>query len=102
MAFTGSGLTSRFRLMTSWDKLDQINFNTRLIREIGHVQWEIEVNRRHRVRMTFFDDETTHLEKNGTTQDGLDSRRFLLVQLNTEHYNLMTTVMELYHEQQNV
>ena len=102
MAFTGSGLTSRFRLMTSWDKYDQTNFNRRLIRQIGHQQWETDMNRHHQVRMSFFDEETTHLEKIGMTQDGLDSRRLLLVQLNIEHHNLLTAVMELYHEEQNV
>ena len=99
---TGSCLTSRFRLMTSWDKLDHINFNVRLIHEIGHFQWEHEMNRNHRIRMRFFDHETKHLERNGMSQEDMDSRRFLLVQLSTEHYSLMAQVMELYDEDRNV
>jgi hypothetical protein len=100
MAMTGSCLTSRFRLMTSWDKLDYINFHVSLIHEIGHYQWEHEMSRNHRIRMKFFDVESKYFEKNAAQED-MDDRRFLLVQLSTEHYSMMAHVMQLYNEDRN-
>jgi hypothetical protein len=93
-------LTSRFNLMTSWERIDETQYHRRLIRRIGHVRWEQDQNVRHQVRMSFFDDETTTLEEGGMIQSELDKRRILLVQLNIQHLNFMSTVM--YLEEQNV
>ena len=95
-------LTSRFNLMTSWERIDETQYHRRLIRRIGHVRWEQDQNVRHQVRMSFFDDETTTLEEGGMIQSELDKRRILLVQLNIQHLNFMSTVMDLYLEEQNV
>ena len=95
-------LTSRFNLMTSWERIDETQYHRRLIRRIGHVRWEQDQNVRHQCRMSFFDDETTTLEEGGMIQSELDKRRILLVQLNIQHLNFMSTVMDLYLEEQNV
>ena len=96
-----SSLTSRFKLMTSWERIDQTQFHRRLIRRIGHVRWEQDQNLRHQCQMSFFDDETTLLEDGGMIQSELDKRRILLVELNIQHLNFMATVMNLYFEEQH-
>jgi hypothetical protein len=95
-----ASLTSRFKLLTSWERIDQTQFHRRLIRRMGYLRWEENQNLRHQCQMEFFDEETALLEDGGMSQRDLDKRRILVVELRIQHLNFMATVMNLYFEEQ--